>query len=761
MDKEEDAIPQPILPLIPAGSTQINDSVGVCREDQQWIYCIGVQPFAVHAPSDRQSFYLTVAQLIATGTCRPCEIVRCFGVSKRSVLRAVQRYRQSGAAAFFVTPRRGRGGTVLTTPVLAEAQRLLDEGKDKAAVAASLQISCDTLRHALGDGRLVNRPREVALDKSARSVQDAVAAAGMGTACTRIAERVLASLGKFGGAPVRFEACRDVKYGGVLCALPALLANGLLAKSETFLGKVRGYYTAVHVLLLLGFMGLARMQTVQKLGRQAPGEFGRLLGLDRIPEVRCLRRKLDELSAGQCAEAWAAELSHDWMASEPEAVGALYVDGHVRVYHGSLTKLPRKYVTRERLCLRGTTDYWVNDARGRPFFVVERVVDAGLLEALRTDIVPRLLRDVPDQPSEQALRDHPQRCRFTLVFDREGYSPVFFRQMWQDHRIACITYHKHPGASWPVDWFHEKTFTMPDGETVSLSLAEMGSRIGTPPDAMWLREVRKLTASGHQISLIGTAFEADHTVLAARIFSRWCQENFFRYMREHFALDKLAEYGSEPLPDTAKVINPAWRQLTNQKQSVRAKLAYRHARFAELTLQETAQDPKTIQAWLVQKSALLEEVHVHEKTIADLKTKLKQTPKHIQWKDLADEDKFHRLLPGRKRLLDAVRMIAYRAETAMIPLMMNPTVTSADARTILQTLFGTESDILPDPPNERLLIRVHRGACPVTDQHLQQLFDFLNLTETRYPGTSLQMVYELVGSEIRNRPNGDTAISGR
>lgn len=78
----------------------------------------------------------------------------------------------------------------------------------------------------------------------------------------------------------------------------------------------------------------------------------------------------------------------------------------MRVYHGSLTQLPRRYVSRERLCLRGITDYWVNDIQGQPFFVVERQVDSGLLEALRTDIVPRLLKDVPNQPTDQWL-GHP------------------------------------------------------------------------------------------------------------------------------------------------------------------------------------------------------------------------------------------------------------------------------------------------------------------------------------------------------------------
>ena len=65
-------------------------------------------------------------------------------------------------------------------------------------------------------------------------------------------------------------------------------------------------------------------------------------------------------------------------------------------------------------------------------------------------------------------------------------------------------------------------------------------------------------------------------------------KTFFRYMMEHFALDLLAEYGTAPLADTAKVVNPAWRRLSNQKQSVQAKLVCRHARFAELTLHEEA-----------------------------------------------------------------------------------------------------------------------------------------------------------------------------
>ena len=215
------------------------------------------------------------------------------------------------------------------------------------------------MRKAINDGRLKESTDKVSLTKSSRSTEDAAASDGMGTACSRVDERMLASIGKLAGASVRFESCLDVTYGGVLCALPALLKNGLL-DHEKSLGDLRGYYDRCHILLLLGFMGLCRIKTTEQLRGKPPGELGKVMGLDRIPEVRCLRRKMDELSGNAAAETWAGHLSKQWMEADPDRVGILYVDGHVRVYFGNKTKLPRKYVSRERLCLRGITDYWVN-----------------------------------------------------------------------------------------------------------------------------------------------------------------------------------------------------------------------------------------------------------------------------------------------------------------------------------------------------------------------------------------------------------------
>ena len=428
----------------------------------------------------------------------------------------------------------------MTPEVLQNAQNLLNQGMGKREIAEDLDVLYDTLRRAIWDGRLSeNESPSCASTKSERSVEDAKAAEGMGAARTRSAERILAAMGEIAGATTRFQSCHDVPYGGVLCALPSLLSNGLLSGVEECLGRIRGYYTTIRILLLLAYMSLCRIKTVESLRGEAPGEFGNLMGLDRVPEVRCLRGKMKELSKDDRAEKWAAHLARQWMEAESETVGTLYIDGHVRVYHGGKTKLPYKFVSRERLCLRGTTDYWINDAIGRPFFVIDKVIDPGPIKTLSEDIVPRLLDDVPNQPTDEEMEADPHLSRFILVFDREGYSPAFFRRMWNDHRIACVSYHKFPSAPWPESCFVEQYASMPNGATSRTRLAERGSLVGTGANAVWMKEVRKLTPDGRQTSLIGAAYGLDHLQLATRMFTRWCQENFFQYMMRHFAIDLL------------------------------------------------------------------------------------------------------------------------------------------------------------------------------------------------------------------------------
>ena len=345
----------------------------------------------------------------------------------------------------------------------------------------------------------------------------------MGMGASNVMDRLAASVGDLVAVEPVYQPVLDVPHGGVLLALPALLAVGLLHQTQKYFALPKGYYGLESIFLVLAFMALARLQSVEALRYCAPGEWGKLLGLDRIPEVRTLRKKIALLSAQGQAARWSAELCAHWMGADPQQAALLYVDAHVRVYHGSQTQLPRHYVARQKLCLRATTDYWVNAMDGQPFFLLNQAVDPGLLKVLEHEIVPRLEQEIPNQPTPEQLAADERLHRFTVVFDREGYSPEFLLRM-KGRRIACLTYHKYPKEDWSPEEFHPCAVTLASGAQVEMHLAERGSFLG---DKVWVREIRKQTEGGHQTSILATDYRSDLAPIAAAMFARWSQENFF------------------------------------------------------------------------------------------------------------------------------------------------------------------------------------------------------------------------------------------
>jgi prepilin-type processing-associated H-X9-DG protein len=352
---------------------------------------------------------------------------------------------------------------------------------------------------------------------------------------TDVIGRLVTSIYQHQALTPTFFPCHDVACGGVLLALPALLAVGLLSGIEKYFQLPRGFYRLDTIFLLLAFMALAWLKVMETLRYCAPDEWGKLLGMDRIPEVKTMRDKVDILSQEGMPREWMGELSQSWMEMSPEAAGVLYVDGHVRVYHGKQTQLPRHYVSRQKLCLQATVDYWVNAADGQPFFVVNKAVDPGLQQVLEDEIIPRLEHDLPPVPRQLTLEQSPWRHRFTMVFDREGYSPALLERL-RDRHIACLSYRKFTDDDWPEAEFRTYKVTLANGNVVDMLLAERGVRFG---QTFWLREVRKLTAGKHQTAILSTDYTNELHRIAPWMFARWSQENFFGYMRQHFNLDRL------------------------------------------------------------------------------------------------------------------------------------------------------------------------------------------------------------------------------
>lgn len=548
-------------------------------------------------------------------------------------------------------------------------------------------------------------------------------------------------MGGEGGTAPEFITCVDVSCGGVLLALPALLAVGLLRHTDRHFELPNGYYSLYSIFLLLGFLALSRVKSLEQLRYESPGEWGKLLGLDRVPEVRTLREKIKHLAEHGEPVPWSASLCNDWMTDAPAAAQTCYVDGHVRVYHGEQTELPRHYVSRQRLCLRAAVDYWVNAMDGQPFFVVHQDVDPGLIKVLETEILPRLSVEIPEQPAPERLTADPLLHRFLVVFDREGYSPQFLATMW-GQRIAALTYRKRPGDDWPESEFTSHNVSLVGGEIVAMQLAERGVHLG---GVIWVREIRRLTASGHQTAIVTTWYQGDMTRVAAAMFARWCQENFFAYMRHHYGLDKLASYGIEEVPVTTPVVNPVYRRLDGEIRKKRSILHRLSAEFGGLGLEGDIA-PGKVEAYEAKKAGLQEAITELNRELVNLKAERKTVTRHITFGELPEDARFERLKVHNKHMIDTIKMVAYRAETAMAHTLSEKMSRTDDARALLRAIYTTEADLFPDEKEGTLTVRLHSMASRTHEAAVSHLCSELNATQTVYPGTDLRLIYELVSS---------------
>src|SRR5580693_7254215 len=104
---------------------------------------------------------------------------------------------------------------------------------------------------------------------------------------------MLAASGQMQQVQTVFGHHQSVENAGILLALPALISQGLLqAADKIYQSLAKGSYGLEHILLLLAYMALLRIRNPEQLKTCKPGELGKIMGLDRVPEVKCLREKL-------------------------------------------------------------------------------------------------------------------------------------------------------------------------------------------------------------------------------------------------------------------------------------------------------------------------------------------------------------------------------------------------------------------------------------------------------------------------------------
>lgn len=556
----------------------------------------------------------------------------------------------------------------------------------------------------------------------------------IGVGATRIEDRVFAALG-IRKAKIFFEPCESVEYGGVLLLLPFLIANGLLSYKNYYSERLSGYYDFDNVMLSLAFMYLCRIKSIEQLKHFSPGELGKLLGLDRIPEARCMRGIIKEITVQERASQWNAYLSEQWINQEDTCI--YYIDGHVKVYHGHLANLGKKHVSRQKLCLPGMVEFWVNNADGLPYFYVTGQVNEKLQEMLTTELVPRLLELTDGRVSQEDLDADHRLPRFTLVFDREAYSPIFFKHLWENFRIAVITYRKNIKDQW-----EEEEFNVHDIHTdvkSTMVLCEKQVEL----NGVELREVRRLTDTGHQTSVITTNYKMSTALIALYMFSRWAQENFFRYMRQEYDIDRIIQYGVNELDKSIMVVNREYSNLTYRLKKLRERIARRQAKLYVL-LEKNISDEMEQTGKNIQKQLLLsKEIELFKAKEKDIISQRAQHPYKISIGEMPENIRYNKLKTESKHLQNIIKIICYRAETAIANLLSCYYRKSSDEiRALVKSIIFAKADLYPNYQTNTLTVRLNSLATPRDNLAVREICQTINDYEAIFPGTKLKLVYK-------------------
>jgi len=135
-----------------------------------------------------------------------------------------------------------------------------------------------------------------------------------------------------------------------------------------------------------------------------------------------------------------------------------------------------------------------------------------------------------------------------------------------------------------------------------------------------------------------------------------------------------------------------------------------------------------------------------ETTCHRLKARLAALPKRVPVKAVREEAEIVKLAPEAKHLTDTIKMVGYRAETALARcLTLHYARTEDDGHALVREMLLTSADIVPYPDDHRLLVRLHSLANPRSNAALAALCETLNALAVRYPGTDLQLVYQAPG----------------
>jgi prepilin-type processing-associated H-X9-DG protein len=537
------------LPLRAAGSVPLGPAASLLEDDEGGVVFVWGMATWCWSAGDGVGRRLAAVGLVATGTASALEVAAGFGVSTDGLRRWSRAWEAGGAQALAPGQRGPKGPSKVTAEVVAAVRGLRSDGLTIAAIAAELGLSVDSVRSAIAlAGPSAPRPAPGRRPGAEASTLEPLAGPS-----PRDEERALASAGLLAGAPPVICEGASLPFVGALLILPGLAVTGLVDVAEKVLGLPKAaFYSLRSLLLALVFLALLGEPRAEGATRADPVAIGCLLGLDRGPEVKTLRRRMEALAGLRRSEELLMGLARHHGGAHPEAMGVLYVDGHVRAYHGG-AELPRAHLARARIAMAATTDCWLADHNGDAVLVWSSPPGASLTGELRAAAITE--RDLLGPGA-----------RPTICFDRGGWSPAVFGEL-VGTGFDILTYRKGPLRPEPRAAFSAYQVKDRFGHESEYHLADRAVRVFFDKRRHYFacRQVTRLDpASGHQTQVLTTKAELTTPGVATAMFSRWREENLFRFMRPR-GLDAMDSYAKTPddparmVPDPAKAkMKKAW-----------------------------------------------------------------------------------------------------------------------------------------------------------------------------------------------------------
>ena len=734
--------------MLPGEAVPIGDVAGLLEgEDGGAVFVWGALWWS-WAAEDALGRRLAAVQLVRSGVAKRTEVAAAFGVNYATVWRWEREWELAGVGALADGKRGPKGAWRVTEDITERIVRLAGEGLSQQRIADAVGVSRFSVRRALA--------ARAASDDGAVEGGDGLEGDGLGgdvVADERVADEVVAGeaelpvvprptprtterqAARFGelleAAPV-FTSGRELPLAGLLLALPTLQATGLLDVAEATFGALkRGFYGLRSVLLTLVFLALVREPRAEGLSRIVPSDLGRVLGLDRAPEVGTLRRKLSELAdTGKAGELLQALARHHARA-HADALGCLYIDGHVRVYHGQ-RDLPKTHVARMRISMSATLETWVCDTRGDPVFAVTAEPSASLVREIE-----RLLPELRALAGER---------RVTIAFDRGGWSPALFATLLTAG-FDLLTYRKGKTEREPAEAFSQHTWTDERGTVNDWQLAERTITLPLPNQAakrygsraLTLRQITRQSGD-HQTTILTSRTDLAASELAGRMFLRWRQENYFRYAREHYALDALDTYAATADDPERSVPNPEKRKLKSELQRLRARLTDAEAAYGSAAHDNPEKRRRSMRGFKIAHTHLGDTIKRLRNDITEREHELAQTPTRVPLQELGRDARV--LDSDIKLITHAARIAAYNAESALARALAPHYARANDeAHSLLREALTSAGDIRATPTS--LHVTLNALSAPRRTRALASLCKHLNDTRSTYPGTNLTIHYSV------------------